>query len=122
MEPYARREPYPSQGAARPRDSNGNNYHYRNYCTVRSAFNETYEKLYSLHSQAVRGRPVTASDLSGAMEAAGRILACPVCYQIIDRLDTTVYVSGCAHVVHKEGCWTEGAACPACPHVAAPPR
>jgi hypothetical protein len=116
-----RRDPYPPPAARAARDPTSS-YHYRNFTTLRTAFMETYDRLYDLQSQAMRGRPVSASDLSKAMETAGRILACPVCFQLIDRLDVDCYVAGCSHVIHKNGaCWTAGMSCPACPGFSAPP-
>ena len=90
-------------------------YHFKNLATVRGAFVDTYTKLYELHAAAVRGKPVTASALSDAMTVAGRMLACPACYEIVETLNDTVYVAGCSHTFHKNGrCWQPGASCPAC--------
>jgi len=120
---YQRREPYARMGGDRnhaERDRDGIHaptgaYHFRNLATLRSAFVETYTKLYALHSSAVRGKPVTASALSEAMSVAGKILACPVCYEVVNNLSDEVFVAGCAHVFHKNGsCWQHGMACPAC--------
>lgn len=120
---YQRREPYARMGADRnhaERERDGGHaptgaYHFRNLATLRSAYVETYTKLYALHSSAVRGKPVTASALSEAMSVAGKILACPVCYEVINNLSDEVFVAGCAHAFHKNGaCWQPGMACPAC--------
>jgi hypothetical protein len=90
-------------------------YHFKNLAVVRGAFVETYTKLYELHAAAVRGKPVTASAISDAMTVAGRMLACPACYEIVNTLSDEVYVAGCAHAFHKNGrCWQPGASCPAC--------
>jgi hypothetical protein len=90
-------------------------YHFKNLAAVRGAFVDTYTKLYELHDAAVRGKPVAASALSDAMTVAGRMLACPACYEIVNTLSDEVYVAGCAHAFHKNGrCWQPGAACPAC--------
>lgn len=90
-------------------------YHFKNLASVRGAFVETYTKLYELHAAAVRGKPVTASAISDAMTVAGRMLACPACYEIVNTLSDEVYVAGCAHAFHKNGrCWQPGAACSAC--------
>lgn len=90
-------------------------YHFKNLAVVRGAFVDTYTKLYELHAAAVRGKPVTASALSDAMSVAGRTLACPACYEIVETLNDTVYVAGCSHTFHKNGrCWQHGASCPAC--------
>jgi hypothetical protein len=90
-------------------------YHFKNLATVRGAFVDTYTKLYELHAAAVRGKPVTASALSDTMSVAGRMLACPACYEIVNTLSDEIYVAGCAHTFHKNGrCWQPGASCPAC--------
>jgi hypothetical protein len=70
----------------------------------------------------VRGKPVTPASISEAMSVAGRVLACPVCFEIVDHVGEDVYVAGCAHAFHKvPACWRPGVNCPACPS-GPPPR
>jgi hypothetical protein len=58
---------------------------------------------------------VTSAALSEVLSIAGRMLACPVCFAIVNTLSDEIYVAGCGHAFHKNGrCWQPDTACPAC--------